>query len=56
VGLPPIPSRRLTAERLAQAITAAVNDPGMCQRAAELGEKIRAEDGPAQAAAILEHM
>ncbi len=56
VGLPPIPSKRLTAEKLAQAITTAVSDPGMRQRAAELGDKIRAEDGPAQAAAVLEHM
>jgi sterol 3beta-glucosyltransferase len=56
VGLPPIPSRRLTAKRLARAITAAVTDPLMRQRAAELGEKIRLEDGVAQAVAILGHM
>jgi UDP:flavonoid glycosyltransferase YjiC (YdhE family) len=53
VGLPPIPSNRLTAEKLAQAITTAVSDPTMNQRAAELGANIRSEDGVAQAVAIL---
>ena len=53
VGPPPIPSNRLTAEKLAQAITTAVSDPTMRQRAAELGAKIRAEDGVGQAVAVL---
>jgi UDP:flavonoid glycosyltransferase YjiC (YdhE family) len=35
-GLPPIPSKRLTAEKLAQSISSAVADPLMRQRAAEL--------------------
>ncbi len=49
VGLPPIPSRRLTAENLAQAITTAVTDPVMRQKASHLGAKIRAEDGVSRA-------
>ncbi len=53
VGPPPIPAKRLTAEKLAQAITTATTDPIMRQRARELGAKIRAEDGVAQAVAIL---
>ncbi|MFH1084731.1 MAG: glycosyltransferase [Chloroflexota bacterium] len=54
VGPAPIPRQRLTAERLAQAIAAAVTDQAMRQRAAELGERIRAEDGVARATAIVE--
>ncbi len=53
VGLPPISSNRLTAEKLAQAITTAVNDSGMGQRAVALGAKIRAEDGVRRAVEIL---
>ncbi|CAG0932100.1 vancomycin aglycone glucosyltransferase [Thermoflexales bacterium] len=54
VGLPPITAKRLTAEKLAQAITTATTDPVMRQRASELGAKIRSEDdGVAQAVAIL---
>jgi UDP:flavonoid glycosyltransferase YjiC (YdhE family) len=53
VGLPPIPSRQLTVEKLANALTTAVSDPGMNQRAAELGAKIRSEDGVKQAVEIL---
>ncbi len=53
VGPAPIPKKRLTAEKLAQAITEAVNDTRMRQRAAELGSKIRAEDGVGQAAALI---
>jgi UDP:flavonoid glycosyltransferase YjiC (YdhE family) len=56
VGLPPIPSKRLTAEKLAQAITTAVSDPVMRKNASELGVKIRSEDGVAQAIAVLRRM
>jgi UDP:flavonoid glycosyltransferase YjiC (YdhE family) len=56
VGLPPIPSNRLTAEKLAQAITTAVTDPTMRQKASTLGAKIRREDGVAQAVAIVREM
>jgi hypothetical protein len=52
VGPRPIPRRRLTAERLAAAIQAAVSDTGMRERAARLGRRIRAEDGVARAVEI----
>ena len=53
-GPPPIPSRELTAARLAAAIRTATTDPGMRRRAAALGERIRAEDGVAAAVAAFE--
>jgi UDP:flavonoid glycosyltransferase YjiC (YdhE family) len=53
VGPDPIPRKNLTAERLACAIQRAVNDQGMRQRAADLGRKIRAEDGVARAVEII---
>jgi sterol 3beta-glucosyltransferase len=56
VGPAPIPRKKLTAERLAQAIQVAVTDHAMRQRAAELGTKIRAEDGVACAVAVVEQM
>jgi sterol 3beta-glucosyltransferase len=49
VGPPPIPTRRLTAAKLAEAIRLAVTDPQIQHRAAELGAQIRAEDGVANA-------
>lgn len=52
-GPSPIPRKQLTAERLAAAIEVAVTDAGMRRRAADLGAKLRAEDGVARAAAIL---
>lgn len=54
LGPAPIPQRTLSASRLAEAIRAAVTDPAMRQRAAALGEQIRAEDGVGNAVAILE--
>jgi sterol 3beta-glucosyltransferase len=54
VGLRHASLSSLTADGLAQAIDAAVNDQGMRARAAALGEKIRAEDGVAQAVDIIE--
>jgi sterol 3beta-glucosyltransferase len=53
-GPAPIPLRRLTAERLAAAIRAAVADEGMRARAAVLGERIRCEDGVGEAIRIIE--
>jgi sterol 3beta-glucosyltransferase len=53
VGPAPIPRKRLTAERLAKAIFAAATDVPMRRRAADLGERIRAEDGVGEAAAII---
>ncbi|MBU1398536.1 MAG: glycosyltransferase [Proteobacteria bacterium] len=53
VGPKPIPRRRLTKERLADAITEAVTNSGMRQRAAELGRKIRAENGITNAVEVI---
>ena len=53
VGTKPIPRKKLTAEHLAKAIQMAVTDRSMCETAANLGEKIRAENGIAKAVAIV---
>ncbi len=45
VGPKAIPRPQLTADRLAQAIRTATSDSAMQKRAAELGQRIRAEDG-----------
>ena len=54
VSPPPIPRRRLTAERLAQAIQSALTDTVMRQQAAALGERIRGENGVARAVEVIE--
>lgn len=53
VGLCPIPRSRLTVDGLSSAILQAVTDTKMRQRAADLGEKIRAEDGVGEAVRII---
>ncbi len=53
VGPAAIPRRKLTAEGLAQAIQHVVSDESMQQRAADIGARIRAEDGVGRAAAII---
>jgi UDP:flavonoid glycosyltransferase YjiC (YdhE family) len=53
VGPSPIPRRKLTVEQLSKAITEAITDTNMKQRAAELGRKIRAEDGIGNAVNII---
>jgi len=53
VGPKPIMQNELTARRLADAITLARTDEEMNQRAAALGEKIRAEDGVARAVELV---
>ncbi len=50
VAPPPIPIGRLTRERLAQAMRRALTDPAMRSRSAELGSRIRSEDGTRMAA------
>ncbi len=52
VGPTPIPRRRLTPERLAEALRRTVADTAMHARAAALGAQIRAEDGVAEAVDI----
>ncbi len=44
-GPVPIPQKRLTADKLAAAIRLCLSDPTIGNRAAELGERIRGEDG-----------
>ena len=54
VGPRPIPRRRLTAENLAEAIQRALSDTRMRKRASSLGERIRGDDGVAQAVNVIE--
>lgn len=54
VGPPPIPRRKLTAARLAAAITSATTDQEMKARAASLGRQIQAENGVARTIAIID--
>jgi sterol 3beta-glucosyltransferase len=53
-GPPPLPARRLTAERLAEAIDAATHDPLFKLRAAALGQMIDAEQGVERAVALID--
>ena len=53
-GPAPIPRRRLDAELLAGALLAATSDPTLRDRAAALGERIRAEDGVGDAVRWIE--
>ncbi len=55
VGPKPIARRQLTADNLTEAIGRAVSDEEMRKKAAYLGERIRAENGVAQAISIIEH-
>jgi UDP:flavonoid glycosyltransferase YjiC (YdhE family) len=52
-GPRPIPRRRLTVDRLADAMRVAVEDDGIRARAGRLGEQIRAEDGVGRAVELL---
>ena len=54
VGTTPIPRKQLTVESLAKAIGQVVTDRSMRQRAADLGAKIQAEDGIANAVALIQ--
>lgn len=54
VGPKPISQYRLTADALAEAITITMQDQPMQERATELGERIRAEDGIARALEIID--
>lgn len=56
VGPEPIPRKKLTVERLAQAIKQVVTDESMRQRASNLGAKIQAEDGIAGAVAVVQNV
>lgn len=49
VGTDPIPRKKLTADKLAMAIRVVTSSPEIQQNAHMLGEKIRQEDGLAEA-------
>ncbi len=53
VGPRPIPRHKLTADKLAWAITEAVTNAEMASKAARLGARIRAEQGLENAVAII---
>jgi sterol 3beta-glucosyltransferase len=53
VGPAPVPQKSLTADRLADAIRAALG-PAMAARAGAVGERIRAEDGTKRAVDLIE--
>lgn len=53
-GPKPIPSAKLTAKNLAEAIEEATSDPVIRQRAADLGSRLRAEDGVGTAVTLIE--
>ncbi|MCL7452933.1 MAG: glycosyltransferase [Anaerolineae bacterium] len=54
VGPPPIPLKRLTADRLVTAIEQLTSDEGMRQQAARLGRLLHDEDGVGRAVEIIE--
>jgi UDP:flavonoid glycosyltransferase YjiC (YdhE family) len=56
VGPAPIPERRLTAERLADAIRLTLIDDGMRRTAEEIGKKLRTEDGVGTAVEIVDQV
>ena len=53
-GAQPIPQKRLTVDKLAAAIRAAVSDKAMIHCADEIGVKVRAEDGVGTAVSIID--
>ncbi len=54
VGPEPIPRKRLTADRLANALRTAVENASLQQRAAAIGQALRAEDGVGNAVRVIE--
>jgi sterol 3beta-glucosyltransferase len=55
VGTAPVPYKALTVERLANTIHEAVTSPATRQRAAEIGNRIRAEDGLGRTIELMHH-
>lgn len=55
-GPAPIPLQTLTAERLAAAIEQAISASTMRARAAEIGARLQAEDGVAEAVRLIEEI
>jgi len=56
VGANPIPRKKLTAERLANAIQEVVTNEAMRQRAAKLGKQIQTENGIARSVEIINQL
>jgi UDP:flavonoid glycosyltransferase YjiC (YdhE family) len=56
VGPAPVPFKKLTAAKLAAAIDTAVSNPDIRQRAAELGQIIRQEDGISRAVDLMKQI
>ena len=54
-GTEPIPVKKLTAHKLAEAIQIATNDPIMKERSIKLGKAIRAEHGVDNAVKLIQH-
>lgn len=54
LGPKPIPQKKLTVDNLASAIRAAVSEEAMRRGAADMGERIRAEDGVGRAVEFIE--
>jgi sterol 3beta-glucosyltransferase len=54
VGPKPIPHKKLTVQRLTEAIRVALSDQTMQRRAEDLGERLRSEDGVTQAVKVIE--
>ena len=55
VGTVPIPRKKLTSQRLAEALVESVSNTTMRRKAKDLGENIRAENGIAKAIAIVQN-
>lgn len=55
-GPPPLPYQELTAKRLAAALRHMADDAGLRAGAAAIGRRLQAEDGIAQAVALIERM
>jgi UDP:flavonoid glycosyltransferase YjiC (YdhE family) len=55
ISPPPIPRQKLTADKLAEALKEALENKAMKQRAAVVGQKIKAENGVQQAVAEIEN-
>jgi UDP:flavonoid glycosyltransferase YjiC (YdhE family) len=56
VGAKPIPRKKLTAEKLANAIREVITNQEMRQRAEKLGKQIQAEDGIESAVEIFNNL
>jgi sterol 3beta-glucosyltransferase len=56
IGPAPIPQKRMTAAALAAALTTAVTNDSMHRQAAQLGERIRTEDGVGTAVRVIQEV